>query len=199
MFPLSGFGQIIRSARVQRLESDGVDHLRELRHLHTNSHVNVYCSDSQRMESLTFWRGGEERPCALPSSISSSWPGSHSCAYTKPHTQRHLSKCQRRFSCRKKCARSDGNEGVRVIAFPQGQQWVDWVEMRGLCHPGPFPEQRDRKWPGILGGHKPSSVCLYQTTIRYFIQMASKHRPLWRRAWRDMSERFTSASLFFFF
>ena len=24
--------------------------------------------------------------------------------------------------------------------------------MRGLCHPGPFPEQRDRKWPGILGG-----------------------------------------------
>lgn len=23
--------------------------------------------------------------------------------------------------------------------------------MRGLCHPGPFPEQRDRKWPGILG------------------------------------------------
>lgn len=31
----------------------------------------------------------------------------------------------------------------------------------GLCHPGPFPERRDRKWPGILGGYKPSSVRLY--------------------------------------
>lgn len=60
----------------------------------------------------------------------------------------------------------------------------------GLCHPGPFPERRDRKWPGILGGYKPSSVCLYQTAIRYFIQMRSKHSPLPQRAWRDVSERF---------
>ena len=32
---------------------------------------------------------------------------------------------------------------------------------------------------GSWEGHKPSSVCLYQTTIRYFIQMASEHRALW--------------------
>ncbi len=83
-----------------------------------------------------------------------------------------------------------GAMGMRVwewSLFHRGNSgWIE-MEMRGLCHPGPFPEQRDRKWPGILGGYKPFSVCLYQTTIRYFIQMASKRRPLWQRAWRDMS------------
>lgn len=29
------------------------------------------------------------------------------------------------FSCHKERAQSDGNEGVRAIAFPQRQQWVD--------------------------------------------------------------------------
>lgn len=95
----------------------------------------------------------------------------HTAAPTQSHTQRHLSKCQRRFSCRTKYAEYDGNEG---ITFPLRQQWVDWAEMGGLCHPGLFPEQRDRKWLRILGGHKPSSVPVYQTTIGYFIQRAQE-------------------------
>lgn len=73
----------------------------------------------------------------------------------------------------------DGSAGARLIAFST-EATVGGLsgDACGLCHPGLFPERRDRKWPGILGGYKPSSVSLYQTTIRYFIQMGSEHGPL---------------------
>lgn len=46
--------------------------------------------------------------------------------------------------------------------------WIEW-KMRVACVAlALFPQQRDRKWPGTLGGHRPSSVCLYQTATRHF-------------------------------
>lgn len=62
------------------------------------------------------------------------FPASHhpdqarTAAPTQSHTQRHLSKCQRRFSCRKKCMRGDGNEGVkgRPLFHTGNSRRIEW-------------------------------------------------------------------------
>lgn len=69
------------------------------------------------------------------------------------------------FSCQKCGERWESSSERDHVST---QPTVDGLsgDVCGLCHTGPFPvEQRDRKWSGMLGGYKRSSVC--QTTIRH--------------------------------
>lgn len=105
---------------------------------------------------------------------SSFWAASRSCAHTKTHTGNFLN-ARDDFSCQKCAERWESSSESDHVST---QATVDGLsgDVCGLCHPGPFPvERRDRKWSGILGGYKPSSVC--QTTIRHQIQIRGDSEP----------------------
>lgn len=103
-------------------------------------------------------------------------------AQLRPHKAAHRGvslNAKDAFPVTRKCARSDGNEGVRAIAFPHeatvgglsGDAWPvsPWLVPRA---------EGQEVAEGILGGYKPSSVRPHQTAIRCFIQMACEHRAL---------------------
>lgn len=108
---------------------------------------------------------------------SSFWAASRSCTHTKTHTGNFLN-ARDDFSCQKCAERWESSSESDHVST---QATVDGLsgDVCGLCHPGLFPvERRDRKWSGILGGYKPSSVC--QTTIRHQIQIRGDSEPMWR-------------------
>ena len=97
-----------------------------------------------------------------------------SLAQLHPHKDAHTGNflnAKDDFSCQPCTERwESSSEGDHVPT----QATVDGLsrDVWGLCHTGPFPaKQRDRKWPGMLGGHKRSSVC--QTTIRHHANQTS--------------------------
>ena len=91
MFLLSGLGLIMRSSPGQTFSPSESKHLCKVQDLNINSHVNSTAVilrgwTASRFKRVVVVVVGERAACALPS-ISSSWPGSHSCAYTKPHIE----------------------------------------------------------------------------------------------------------------
>lgn len=87
------------------------------------------------------WRAWRFKRRGAASSISSSWPGARTAAPTHKATHRGISlNAKDAFPVGRKCARSDGNEGVRAIAFPhKRQQWVDWEGDAWPVSPWPVP------------------------------------------------------------
>lgn len=109
----------------------------------------------------------------MPKHPHSGQPGA-AAGHTKTHTGNFLNakddfSCQ---TCGERWESSSESDRVSTQATVGGLSG----DVCGLCHPGLFPvERRDRKWSGILGAYKASSVC--QTTIRHQIQVRGDSEP----------------------
>lgn len=176
-------------------------HLCKVRDLHTNSRVNSTAVilrgwTASRFKRVVVVVGGGSSMCS----------SQHLIILTRLAQLRLHKATHRGIFLNAKDAFPVARNACRAMGMRvwRGDRFSTQATVGGLSgdawpvSPWPVPRAEGQEVAGDPGeDYKPSSVSLYQTTIRYFIQMAGEHKPRRLRAWRDMSERRTSASLSF--